>query len=125
MSITELDQIIGEIVKTSNLKKDEIINDLADYAKLKFGNAVTEVERKLIDTVKVKIIDGYYNMKNHSYVTMRPDFKGMFGFDDLEMKVLPKAKLELEKEDLFEGAANYTKLNEKGVLKAKRQRGDL
>ena len=88
MTFQELELIIEGFAKSSEIDKDEIIKDLAVYAKLRFGNLVTAIDRKLIDAVKIKIVDGYYNMPGHSYVTNRPDFRDKFGFDDLEMKVL-------------------------------------
>jgi len=125
MKIEELKNLVEQLSETSGNNQDEILQDLADYAQLKYGNNISDNERKIIETVKEKLIKGLYKMRDNSYVTRRPDYGEKFGLDKLELNVLEQAGEELEKEDLLEGNENYVKLTDKGVLEAKKLRGDL
>jgi len=120
MTIQQLEQIIAQLSGNDSSKRSAITQDLADYAQLKYGSDRSEDERKIIDTVKEKLLIGYYNMPNHSYVTKRPDYKGKFGLDKLEMDALEQAADELETEKLIEGNDNYVQLTDKGVLAARK-----
>lgn len=125
MKIEELKNLVEQLSETSGVNQDEILQDLADFAQLKYGKNISENERKIIETVKEKLIKGLYKMRDNSYVTSRPDYGEKFGLDRLELNVLKQAGDELEKEDLLDGNENYVKLTDKGVLEAKKLRGDL
>jgi hypothetical protein len=125
MTIEELNLLVKELASTSNVTESSILDSIANSAKLKFGKIASEEERELIDKIKKSLILGYYQMPNHSYVTKRPDFKGKFGFDDFDMKYLPSAGEELENEELIVGNENYTALTEKGIIYAKRLKGEF
>jgi len=125
MTIQELEQLVGQLSETSSKNQTEIIQDLADFAQIKYGNNISDNERKIIDAVKGKLLNGLYEMANNSYVASRPDYGSKFGLDRLELNVLEKAGNELEKANLLEGGEHYIKLTDKGILEAKKLRGDL
>lgn len=125
MTIQELEKLLEELAPKNNLDKSEMISNIADYAKLKFENNFSDIERNLIDSLKIKLLKGFYKMSDHSYVSSRPNYKEKFDLDNLELKVLEQAGFELEKEGLVEGNENYTKLTDEGVLQAKILRGEL
>jgi hypothetical protein len=125
MTIQELERLVEQLSQTSGKKQAEIFQDLADFAQIKYGNNISDNERMIIDTVKEKLLNGLYKMADNSYVKSRPDYGSEFGLDRLELNVLEKAGNELERADLLEGGTNYIKLTDKGVLEAKKLRGDL
>lgn len=125
MTIEELKELIEQLSETSGKNQAEITQDIADFAKLKYSNNISESERKIIETVKEKLLNGLYSMRDNSYVSSRPDYGEKFGLDRLELNVLNKAGEELEKAGLLEGNENYIKLTDNGVLEAKKLRGDL
>ena len=125
MTIEELTTLVEQLSETSGIEQAEILKDLADFAQLKYGNNFSDNERKIIETVKEKLLLGLYKMPDNSYVTRRPNYGEKFGLDKLELKVLNQAGEELEKAGLLEGNENYTKLSDEGVLEAKKLRGDL
>jgi len=125
MTIQQLDQLVNQLAQSGNIKKTEIIDSLSYYAQLKYGNIIFDNERKIIDKVKKTIIKKIYRMRDHSYVSSRPDYQSDFGFDKLEMDVLKQAAEELENEGLIVGNENYIKLKDKGIFEAKRLNGDL
>lgn len=114
---------------TSNKWKKPIrdFQDLANFAQLRYGNNISDSERKIIDTVKEKLLNRLYEMPDNSYVIIgtRLDYGAKFGLDRLELNLLEKAGNELEKADLVEGGAHYVKLTDRGVLEAKKLRGEL
>lgn len=101
MTIQELEQLVGQLSETSSKNQTEIIQDLADFAQIKYGNNISDNERKIIDAVKGKLLNGLYEMANNSYVASRPDYGSKFGLDRLELNVLEKAGNELEKANLL------------------------
>ena len=125
MKIEELKEPIEQLSETSGKNQVEITQELADFAKLKYGNNISESERKIIETVKEKLLNGLYSMRDNSYVSSRPNYGEKFGLDKLELNVLEKAGEELEKAGLLEGNDNYVKLTDNGILEAKKLRGDL
>ena len=125
MKIEELKELIEQLSETSGKNQVEITQELADFAKLKYGNNISESERKIIETVKEKLLNGLYSMRDNSYVSSRPNYGEKFGLDKLELNVLEKAGEELEKAGLLEGNDNYVKLTDNGILEAKKLRGDL
>lgn len=125
MTIEELTTLVEQLSSTSGIDQAEILKDLADFAQLKYGNNIADNERKIIGTVKEKLLQGLYKMPDNSYVTSRPDYGEIFGLDRLELDVLNQAGDELEKAGLLEGGKNYIKLTDEGVLEAKKLRGDL
>jgi len=125
MIIEELKKLIEDLSARSNIDKSEIIDEIAEYAKLKFGDLKSENERKTIDEVKRKLIKGLYRRANHSFVSSKPDYKKEFKLDELETKYLKKAGQELEKEELIEGNDNYIKLTDNGIIKAKNINEDI
>ena len=125
MKIEELEKLITELAVTSEKSKEEMIQELADFAKSKFNSILKEDEEKVIKLIQEKLIIGLYKMANHSYVSNRPDYKEKFGFDDLEMKHLEQSANELGDLDILEGSETYTKLTDKGILKAKKLLGEI
>lgn len=125
MTIQDLEKLVEQLTQTSGKNQTEIIEDLADFAQVKYGNNISDNERKIVDTVKEKLLLGLYKMPNNSYVTARPDYGTKFGLDRLELNLLEQAGQELEKSGLVEGGAHYTQLTDNGVLEAKKLRGDL
>jgi len=125
MTLDEFNQLINELSANCNISESDILDSVADSARLKFGKVTSADERNLIDQIKERLILGYYQMPNHSYVTSRPDYKAKFGFDDFDMKFISNAAEELENEKLIAGNDNYIALTEKGIIQAKRLKGQL
>lgn len=125
MTIQDLEKLVEQLSKTSGKNQTEIIHDISGFAQLKYGNNISENERKIIETVKEKLLIGLYKMPNNSYVTSRPDYGIKFGLDRLELNLLEQAAEELVKAELIEGGAHYTQLTDKGVLEVKKIRGEL
>jgi len=125
MTIEELNTLIEDLSKRSNIGKSKIIDEIAEFAKVKFEGLKSENERNIIDGVKRKIINELYKRANHSYVSAKPDYKKNFKLDKLEVKYLDKAKKELTKEELVVGNENYIELTDNGIIRAKQNNNDI
>ncbi len=125
MTLEELEQILEQLSESTGIDQEDLIQTLADYAQLKYGNNLTAAERGIINNLKEKLLIGYYDMPNHSYVARRPNYKEKFELDDLEMSLLESAFNELGQEGLIHGNENYTQLTDNGILRAREIRGTI
>ena len=65
MELSSLEKLIEEISSEKGLSNSELIEDLTDFLKIKYGISIMEKERDLIDEVKNKVITKLYNSENH------------------------------------------------------------
>lgn len=125
MNIQDLEKILNQIAESKNIEISDIIEKMSDYAELRYSNCIEENDRKIIDTVKTKILKGLYKMPNHSYVTSKPNYKEKFKLDNLENEKVTHAVNELYSEGLIDGNENYAELTKNGILEVKILTGNL
>jgi len=118
MDVKGLEQLISEIASQQNIKKEEIVDDLADILKMKYGISIMEKERELIDDVKMKIITKLYNSDSQK-TENKPDMSKTFKLDLLEMDFLDRSMDELEHEGLIKPSKKDIALTKEGVMKFK------
>lgn len=121
----KLETLIDQLSVTSQKSKDEIVQELTTFANFKFGTPISDKEGAIIKNIQEKLITGLYRMTDHSYVTRRPDLKGKFNIDALEMDYLERAANELGELGILEGTESYTRLTKPGILRAKEILGEI
>ena len=124
MEFKELEQLISKTASQKEIDKANIIEDIADIIKIKYGISIIEKERDLIDEVKSKIITKLYNLEDHT-INSNSDLSKMFKLDKLESDYLSSAIDELQ----AEGVANIAKadisLTKEGIMKFKKFYGEI
>jgi hypothetical protein len=124
MDFKILSALITEAASRSNTDATVIIDDLAEIVKLKYGVAILEKERELIDEVKIKVITKLYNAENHT-VSAKGDTGKIFKLDALENDFLKAALQELQSEGLVVLSGIDHQLTKEGVLKFKKFYGEI
>lgn len=124
MDFKKLSALISEAASSRNTDVEVIIDDLAEIVKLKYGVAILEKERELIDEVKIKVITKLYNAENHT-ASVKGDTAKTFKLDVLENDFLKSAMQELLSEGLITLSGNDPQLTKEGVLKFKRFYGEI
>jgi hypothetical protein len=124
MDFKILSAIINEAASRSNTDVDVIIDDLAEIVKLKYGVAILEKERELIDEVKIKVITKLYNADNHT-ASVKGDTGKTFKLDALENDFLKAALQELQSEGLIALSGNDQQLTKEGIFKFKKFYGEI
>lgn len=125
MNIDELKQIIEKIATDKKLDPEELIAELAEIAKLKYGATLVEKERMIIDEVKNKILTRLYNTDEHKIDKHESDEIKHYRLDGLEAKYLNSALEELVGEGLAQSENRETSLTEAGILKYKQFYGEI
>lgn len=124
MDFKILSALITEAASRSNADVAVIIYDLAEIVKLKYGVAILEKERELIDEVKIKVITKLYNAENHT-ASVKGYTAKTFKLDVLENDFLKSAIQELLSEGLITLDVNDLQLTKEGVLKFKKFYGEI
>ncbi|MDZ7605755.1 MAG: hypothetical protein U5K79_09250 [Cyclobacteriaceae bacterium] len=124
MDFKILSALITEAASSRNTDVEVIIADLAEIVKLKYGVAILEKERELIDEVKNKVITKLYNAENH-VASVKGDTGKTFKLDILENDFLKAALQELQSEGLISLSGNDPQLTKEGVLKFKKFYGEI
>ena len=124
MDFKGLEQLISEISAQQNIKKNAIIDDLADILKIKYGISIMAKERELIDDVKMKIITKLYNSEIQK-VEAKSDLSKIFKLDLLEIDYLDNSMDELEHEGLIKLSKKDISLTKEGVMKFKTFYGEI
>jgi len=124
MDFKILSALITEAASSSNTDTEVIIADLAEIVKLKYGTAILEKERELIDEVKIKVITKLYNAEKHT-ASLKGDTGKTFKLDALEIDFLKAALQELQSEGLVVLSGNDAQLTKEGVLKFKKFYGEI
>ncbi len=124
MDFKLLSALITEAASSRNTDVEVIIDDLAEIVKLKYGVAILEKERELIDEVKIKVITKLYNAENHE-ASVKGDTGKTFKLDVLENDFLKSALQELQSEGLIVISGNDPQLTKEGVLKFKKFYGEI
>jgi len=124
MDIKDLGQLISEIASQQNANQSEIIDDLADILKMKYGISIMAKEREIIDEVKMKIITRLYNSEMQK-AKSDTDIAKLFKLDLLEIDYFDNAINELEHEGLLKKAKYDLSLTKEGVMKFKSFYGEI
>jgi hypothetical protein len=125
MDIDELKQIIEKIAADKRLDPEELMDELAEIAKLKYGATLVEKERMIIDEVKNKILTRLYNTHEHRIDKLESDEIKHYRLDGLEAKYLDSALEELVGEGLARSDRGETSLTDAGILKYKQFYGEI
>lgn len=125
MNIQDLEKILNQIAESKNIEISDIIEKMSNYAELCYSDGIEEYDRKIVDTVKTKILKELYKMSNHSYVSSRPNYKEKFKLDNLENEKVEQAVNELYSEGLIDGNENYVELTKNGIFEVKRLTGNI
>ena len=125
MDINELDKIIEKVAVENKLDKEELIHELAEILKLKYGLIRMEKERQIIDEVRNKILTRLYNTYENRIDKRESDEIRHYRLDSLEAKYLDMALEELVSEGLVHSDSKETVLTEAGILKYKQFYGEL
>jgi hypothetical protein len=56
MNIQDLEKILNQITESKIIEISDIIEKMSDYAELRYSNCIEKNDRKIIDTVKTKIL---------------------------------------------------------------------
>jgi predicted transcriptional regulator len=124
MNFKELEDLITEIADQKKADKSEIIENLADILKIKYGITIMNKERDLIDEVKNKVITKLYNLEAHACKS-DADLAKIFKLDLLETDYLDPALDELQRESLVVSDKNQISLTKEGVMKFKEFYGEI
>ena len=124
MEFIELEQLISDTASQKNMEKADLINDLSDILKMKYGISIMEKERELIDEVKMKVITKLYNAEDQS-IHSKKDPATTFKLDLLEIDYLDISLDELQQEGLIKTDKEKTKITKEGVMKFKSFYGEI
>jgi hypothetical protein len=124
MDFKGLEQLISEVATQQSIEKSEVIDDLADILKIKYGISIMAKERELIDDVKMKIITRLYNSEMQK-IDAKSDLAKVFKLDLLEIDYLDNAMDELEHEGLIKPSKMEVSLTKEGVMKFKTFYGEI
>ncbi len=124
MELSSLEKLIEEISSQKGLSNSELIEDLTDFLKLKYGISIMAKERDLIDEVKSKVITKLYNSENH-FVGSKVDLSKSFKLDLLEIDYLSTATEELIHEGLITEKNSEIALTKEGAMKFKEFYGEI
>ncbi len=125
MNIEELEQLVQSIAKEKKINASDILLDIADFVKLKYGITYIEKERALIDETKNKIITRLYNTDNHTLFKKNTDQIKHFKLDLVEADFLEKALEELSQEGLVLNNSDSLLLTRTGILQYKEFFGEF
>ncbi len=124
MDIKGLEQLIADIAAQQNTDQSNIIGDLADILKMKYGISIMAKERELIDDVKMKVITKLYNSEMQK-IDAPTDIAKTFKLDLLEVDYVDTAMNELEHEGLLSKSKSSISLTKEGVMKFKSFYGEI
>jgi hypothetical protein len=125
MNIEELKQLVHSIANEKKINASDILHDIADFVRLKYGITYIEKERALIDETKNKIITRLYNTDNHTLFKKNTNQIKHFKLDMLEADFLEKALEELSQEGLVINNTDSILLTRTGILHYKEFFGEF
>ncbi len=125
MNIKELEQTIEKIAVEKRMNIEDLMDEMAEIIKLKYGVTRVEKERSIIDEVKNKILTRLYNTYEHTINKLESDEIRHYRLDGLEARYLDMALEELVSEGLAQSDKRETKLLDAGVLKYKQFYGEI
>jgi hypothetical protein len=125
MDIQALKDLISEISEKKNIDGDTLVEDLVDILKLKYGIALMEKERLLIDEVRNKVLTRLYNTDGHVITKGVTNQEKYYKLDTLEGQYLSNALTELAREGLVQDDKKQTVLTEAGILKYREFYGEI
>ena len=124
MDFSALEQLISETATQKGIDQKIIIEDLADFLKMKYSVSIMEKERDIIDEVKNKVITKLYNSDNHK-VSSSKDLQKTFKLDLLEIDYLSTGIDELMQEGIVKMSKAEYALTKEGVMKFKEFYGEI
>ena len=124
MNFKALEELIANTASQKGIAKDVIIEDLADFLKVKYSVSIMEKERDIIDEVKNKVITRLYNADRNS-VSSSKDLQKSFKLDLLEIDYLDTAIDELLQEGTVKTSKAEYILTKEGVMKFKEFYGEI
>ena len=124
MEFKALEQLISDTANQKGIGKETIIEDLADFLKMKYSVSIMEKERDLIDEVKNKVLTKLYNSDRNS-VASNKDLQKSFKLDLLEIDYLDTAIDELMQEGIVKFSKAEYLLTKEGAMKFKEFYGEI
>jgi len=124
MEFKALEQLISDTANQKGIGKETIIEDLADFLKIKYSISIMEKERDIIDEVKNKVITKLYNADNNS-ISSGENLQKSFKLDLLEIDYLSTGIDELIQEGILKFAKAQYILTKEGVMKFKQFYGEI
>jgi len=124
MNFKSLEQLITDTANQKGIDQKVMIEDLADFLKIKYSISIMEKERDIIDEVKNKVITKLYNSDNHS-ISSSNDLQKSFKLDLLEIDYLSIGIEELLQEGIVKSSKAEYFLTKEGVMKFKQFYGEI
>ena len=124
MEFKALEQLISDTANQKGIGKETIIEDLADFLKIKYSISIMEKERDIIDEVKNKVLTKLYNSDRNS-VASNKDLQKSFKLDLLEIDYLSTAIDELIQAGIVKFSKAEYLLTKEGAMKFKEFYGEI
>lgn len=125
IDLSALADLILRLAGEKGVQPENLVSELTEILKMKYGITLHEKERAIIDEVRTKIITRLYNTDGHAVDRRSIDAIRHFRLDELESGYLELAENELLAEGLLERDGRHLRLSQPGILKYKEFYGEI
>jgi hypothetical protein len=125
IDLSDLANLIVRIAGEKGIQPEDLVSELTEILKMKYGITLHEKERAIIDVVRTKIITRLYNTEGHAIDRRSIDAIRHYRLDELEGGYLELAENELLSEGLLERDGRRLRLSQPGILKYKEFYGEI